>query len=421
MVKRVNEKKYMGEKYDVVVGIPSYNEAKTIGHVAKVAGKGLSKYFPDAKKIIVNCDNNSPDDTKGAFLSAETTVPKKYISTAEGVKGKGNNFWNLFNFCMGVDARTIIVVDGDLRSIKPDWIKHLGCPIRDGFDFVTPVYSRHQFDGTITNHLCYPLVFSLTGFDVRQPIGGDFAFSRRLCSHWLKQPWNDMTRQYGIDIFMTLNALFNNFKVCQAGLGAKIHNASAAKLGQMFEEVVYTLFSTIAANRPKWLDTWLKPGKKTLWQTEPSEVKFFGSKKIVDPQSLEIDVMGLKKDCRAEYEKYHNLVRWYVSPFGYQKLNNMFLMDNYDVGIMFWSQVVYTLLYLFDKGTEEIRKEIINVLKPLYFARSITFDYKTWRCSISYAEEEIRSDAMAFLSQKPYLLGLYLMKGDIYSNHNKPA
>ncbi|TSA54068.1 MAG: glycosyltransferase, partial [Planctomycetaceae bacterium] len=226
----MKEEKYTGEKYDVVVGIPSYNEARTIGHVVKVAGRGLSKYFPDARSIIVNCDNNSPDDTRGAFLSAETTVPKKYISTAEGVKGKGNNFWNLFNFCIEVDASIIIVVDADLRSIKPEWIKHLGYSIRDGFDLVTPVYSRHQFDGTITNHLCYPLVFSLTGFDVRQPIGGDFAFSRRLCSHWLKQRWNDMMRQYGIDIFMTLNALFGDFKVCQEVLGLIMHSDHLAQL-----------------------------------------------------------------------------------------------------------------------------------------------------------------------------------------------
>ncbi len=58
----------MKETYDVVVGIPSYNESKTIGYVTHIAGRGLAKYFPDAGNVIVNVDNNSPDDTKGAFL-----------------------------------------------------------------------------------------------------------------------------------------------------------------------------------------------------------------------------------------------------------------------------------------------------------------------------------------------------------------
>ena len=31
---------------DVVVGIPSYNNARTIGHVVRAAHAGLEKYFP---------------------------------------------------------------------------------------------------------------------------------------------------------------------------------------------------------------------------------------------------------------------------------------------------------------------------------------------------------------------------------------
>lgn len=45
----------MEEKYDVVVGIPSYNESKTIGYVTQVVGQGLQRYFPESKSIIVNC------------------------------------------------------------------------------------------------------------------------------------------------------------------------------------------------------------------------------------------------------------------------------------------------------------------------------------------------------------------------------
>ena len=148
----------MAEKYDVVVGIPSRNEATTIPHVTRMVDEGQKSYFSNERCIIVNCDNDSPDNTKDSFLSTETKTPKKYISTPEGVKGKGNNFWNLFHFFQKVDAKIGIVVDADLQSIHPEWVKFLGYPIRDGNDMVTPLYSRHQFDGTITNHICYPLI-----------------------------------------------------------------------------------------------------------------------------------------------------------------------------------------------------------------------------------------------------------------------
>lgn len=404
----------MKDRYDIAVGIPSYKEADTIGYVTEVAGRGLAKYFPSLRGIIVNCDNNSPDGTKDAFLSVDVpdTIDRTYISTPEGIKGKGNNFFNLFNFCQDKGVRMTIVVDADLRSITPDWIRYLGTPLSKGYDFVTPLYSRHQFDGTITNHLCYPLGYSLTGLDVRQPIGGDFAFSADLCTHWLKQEWNEMAKQYGIDIFMSLNAQFNNFRICQAGLGTKIHKASSPKLGQMFEEVVYTLFSILIQNRSKWLSAWTKKGTQApCHPARSASVKTFGLEKMAEPQELKIDIAKLKQDCRKEYDDYKDLVEKYLSPYAFNQISDMVAMDYYEVDIMLWSQIVYSLLYTFDGAQEEVKRDIINVLKPLYFARSITFDYKTLHYSVPYAEKEARSQAMAFLSQKPYLLGLYMGNG----------
>lgn len=401
----------MGDMYDVVVGIPSYNEAPTIGYVTKVAGEGLAKYFPDAKSVIVNCDNNSMDGTKDAFLSASVpdTIGRRYISTPEGVKGKGNNFYNLFRFCRDVQSKIMIVVDADLRSITPDWIKYLGYPIKRGKDFVTPLYSRHQFDGTITNHLCYPLAFSLARVDVRQPIGGDFAFSSRLCSHWLDQEWNDMARQYGIDIFMSLNALFGDFKICQTGLGNKIHNASSPKLGKMFEEVVYTLFTLLLRHRETWMKTPMEGLSNPYHETRA--VARYGLKKLLEPQMLVIDVLGLKEQCRNEYNTYQHLIKQYLSSYAYNRVRSMFAIDHYDMDIMLWTQIVYRLLFLFDEASEEGKQEIIDALKPLYFARSLAFDYTTFRYSVNFAEQEVKNQSRAFLSQKPYLMGLYLSKG----------
>ena len=82
--------------YDLIVGIPSFMEADNISFVTDKIDQGLTKYFPKYKSIIVNVDNNSKDDTKGAFLSTKTKTKKKYITTPKGVKGKGNNFYNLF-------------------------------------------------------------------------------------------------------------------------------------------------------------------------------------------------------------------------------------------------------------------------------------------------------------------------------------
>ena len=39
-------------KADILIGIPSYNNNVTIGHVMRAARLGLTKYFPQLKSIL---------------------------------------------------------------------------------------------------------------------------------------------------------------------------------------------------------------------------------------------------------------------------------------------------------------------------------------------------------------------------------
>jgi hypothetical protein len=59
---------------EIVVGIPSYQEKDSIGFVTGVVDAGLEKYFGRKDCVIINVDNNSPDDTRGAFLKTETRI-----------------------------------------------------------------------------------------------------------------------------------------------------------------------------------------------------------------------------------------------------------------------------------------------------------------------------------------------------------
>lgn len=387
--------------YEMIVGIPSYMEADSIDYVVKQVDKGIRKYFPNFKAMIVNADNNSPDNTKKTFLETESVTPKKYVSTPKGVKGKGNNILNILKFAEKSlsKLKIIIVVDGDLKSITPEWIKFLGEPILNGFDYVLPRYSRHQFDGTITNHICYPLLYGLYGEDIRQPIGGEFAFSPRLVKHWLQQKWLPTTRQYGIDIFMSLNAIDGKYKICEAILGAKIHKASGPKLGPMFTQVVTTFFDKITSNKKHWIGL-------TIDKPEPKPK--FGLKRLDLPQDLSVNIREVKEKLREAYRSREKMLIKLLNPYTIARLKTMFEEDIYEMNTLFWTQVVYQLLFSYDMGSGKVRKDIIEALKPLYFARSVSFNYKTWRYSPKYAEEHILHQAMAFASQRPYFLGLYM-------------
>jgi len=108
------------------------------------------------------------------------------------------------------------------------------------------------------------------------------------------------------------------------------------------------------------------------------------------------------------------LIRKYLNDYSVMHLGNMFLQDYYNIDTLMWTQDVYQLLFTYDMGSSRAKKDVIEAMKPLYFGRSVTFDYLTWRYNIKYAEEAIHAQAKAFASQKPYIMGLYLDK-----NNNK--
>ena len=253
---------------DLLVGVPSYNNSRTIGHVVRAVTAGFAKYFPEYRAVCVNSDGGSTDGTQqvvvasdfstpGAILVAHPLTPvHKIITPYHGIPGKGSAFRTIFAIADRLGAKACAVVDSDLRSITPEWIELLLGPIlQQGFDYVAPLYLRHKYDGTITNSIVYPMTRALYGKDVRQPIGGDFGFSGRLATHYLpKAVWESNVARFGIDIWMTTTAIADGFSVCQAFLGAKIHDAKdpGADLAAMFEQVVASVFDLMRTYEACW-------------------------------------------------------------------------------------------------------------------------------------------------------------------------
>ncbi len=375
---------------DLIVGIPSYNEEDSISFVVKQIDRGLTRYFPELRTQIINVDNNSPDNTKQAFLNTKTINEKIYISTPPKIKGKGNNFYNLFKYAQETEAKAVIVVDADLKSITPDWIKRLGQPILDGTDFVSPLYTRHKHDGTITNNIVFPLVYSLFNKYIRQPIGGEFAFSKKLIDHYLNQQWNETTKQYGIDIFITMNALIGNFPTKQTFLGTKIHKPSAPKLGQMFTQVVNTLFDLITSNYE-------------IVQRYNGEKK--QEPEIIVPEfkisDIEVNMNNLKETSHKCFDENKEFLRRTLNKEIFKKIdysfNNGIVVDS-DL----WSDIVFEFLNKYKKNN----LELIEALKPLYLATTHTFIEQTKNIPSHQAEELIIKQAEIFWEKKHRFLGI---------------
>ena len=388
------------KKAEMVVCIPSYKEADAIGYPTTQADQGLRTYFKDKSAVLINCDNNSPDNTKQAFLDTPTQTPKMYLSTPPGVKGKGNNFMNLFRKVVELRAKAVVVVDADLKSITPEWIKHLGEPLFQGFSYVTPLYVRHKYDGTITNGIAYPLTRALYGRRVRQPIGGDFGFSGTLARAYVESTaWSEAVANFGIDIWMTTLAINRRAKVTQAFMGRpKIHRTKdpGAHLGPMFRQVVGTIFSMMRHFESFW-------GK--IKYSRPTSIYGFGLGEVEMPPEVTVDTKNLLEQFHGGRRDYGEMWEQVLTRGVYRKLEEILSMQEHEFTFPtdLWARVLFDWAVSY-RDTPLDRDTMMDALIPLYFGRTLSFVKRTERMSIKQAEEAIEEDCMTFEMTKPYLL-----------------
>ncbi|MBN2125714.1 MAG: glycosyl transferase [Deltaproteobacteria bacterium] len=389
---------------ELVVSIPSYNEADSISFPTMMASEGLARYFSEKDCVIVNCDNDSPDNTKQAFLETPTKIPKIYISTPSGVKGKGNNFRNLFWKVVELEAEAIVVVDADLKSITPEWIKHLGEPLFSDFSYVAPLYVRHKYDGTITNSIAYPMSRALYGRRVRQPIGGDFGFNGELARVYLESGiWDEAVANFGIDIWMTTLALNRGAQVCQSFMGRpKIHRAKdpAAALGPMFRQVVGTVFALMSRFDPFWLK---------VKYSKPTSIYGFGLGEVEMPPRVDVDSQKLIEKFHEGFDRYGEVWEGILSRDVHQKLLEIKGMKKttFSFPTDLWARVLYDMAVGYRDELCD-RDLMMDSLIPLYFGRTFSFVKKTKRMSTRQAEEAIEEDCAAFETSKPYLVHRWL-------------
>lgn len=404
---------------DILVGIPSYNNEKTIGQVVRAVQYGLAKYFPKHKSVIMNCDGGSTDRTRevvretSVYTDLDTILvqhpihPARTLATPyHGIPGKGSAFKSIFEATIELDAHVCVVVDSDLRSITPEWVELLAGPVLiKNYDYVAPYYSRHKYDGTITNSIAYPLTRTLYGKRVRQPIGGDFGFSRRVVEKFLsKEVWGTDVARYGIDIWMTTIAITEGFKICQSFLGSKIHDPKdpSQSLGPMFKQVVGTLFYLMMEYEDKW---------KNITHSRPTAI--YGFRSEVPPEPVQVKLQAMIEKFQSGFQQYKSFWSSILPSQRIKEIKEIASLpeEKFKFPMTLWTKLIYDFAVAYKKGKQiasSKREEFINKLLvslvPLYLGRTASFVIETENMPTYEAEEVIERLCDEFEKIKPYLL-----------------
>lgn len=384
---------------DIVVGIPCYNSETTIAHVMKAVLVGLAKHYPSRPAVLVVSDGGSLDYTREIAQSVRVALPlHKIVTIYRGVPGKGTSLRAVFEAAVRLEAKACAVFDSDLRSITPEWIPALLQPsLEEGYDFVSPYYYRHKWDATITNHIARALVQSLYGKRLRQPIGGDFGFSRRLV-RWFAEAdvWDTDVATFGIDIWMTTVALCEKFRICEVVLGTKVHDPKdpAASLGPMFRQVVGTLFGMMGRYEPVW---------RAIRGSE--SVPLVGRIAQEEPPEVRISMDRLLDSYRAGFRHFSSLWKEVLAPEQFAALERLVPAGERDFALppSTWARIVYDFISTFHRWTKD-RYKLIEIMTPIYYARTASFVIESRTMSTEEADVLVQAQADVFEAEKPYLL-----------------
>jgi len=398
---------------DILVGLPTYNNAKTVGPVVAAIQSGILQWFPRDRAAIINADAGSRDGTPEMVVGASIddvrrrdfnrvalrtlhSISMQYGSTV----ARGTALRTVLAAGELLQAKATAIISPDSTNIKSEWLRDLLKPIcTDNFDLVLPTYARHKFEGILVTNLLYPMTRALYGLRIREPYASEFAFSSRLGSQFLAEnQWNDDGAGEGSEVRLTLTAITSGLRIGQSFLGAKNHtDRHAADLVPALRQTVGVLFWSMDPNFSLWSS---KTGSQPI-PTTGAEQEF-----THDPRR--VNRKRLHEMFRSGVAELASVFQSILSAATLEELQQIagLAEEDFHYSAELWVRTVYEFAAAHHKAVIS-RDHIIQALAPLFRGRALTFLMENRNSSADTVEANIESLCLEFERLKPYLLEMW--------------
>jgi hypothetical protein len=397
---------------DLVIGILTYNDVSTIAGVAAAVQAGLADRPAGGSSRILLADGGSTDGTVARARDAlgprladliEVAYPRLPGDLLDlpyhGLPGRARALRAILTTARDLGAACCVVLDGGLQSVTPRWIAALSGPVAGGgYDYASPFYLRHPFEGALTKSLVYPLFRALYGVRLRQPATGELGCSARLLNAWLDDDlWDREGAQVGVDIWLAAAAATGGFKICEVPLGLRTHHPRGeAGLGleTTIAQVVGSLFADMEARE----DVWQRVRTSTSIPIIGDEVKM-----SLDPPDLNLE--RLMESFRLGYRELRDIWSWILPPRTIVELRKIASAtpDRFRLDDELWAQIVYDFAVGYRLRTMP-RDHLLRSLTPLYTGWLASIILQVRELPREVADARVERLAVGFEAQKPYLM-----------------
>ena len=398
---------------DILVGLPTHNNAKTIGSIVQAIQSGILRGFPRERAVIINADGGSRDGTPelvtGGSIDDVRPASNLYaLRTLHAISTKYASspasevaFRTILAAAELLRAKACVVMSPESANIEPEWLSKLLRPIyRDGFDLVTPTYRRHKLEGLLITNLLYPMTRALYGLRIREAYSLEFGFSGRLGSQFLEQNvWADGTEGSGVELRFTLAAITGRYRICQSFLGEKDQvERRAADLVPALRQTVGALFSALDPDFPVWSAV---AGSQPVASTGANQEVLLTPVRVNRKRLREMFSTGV-----AELESVFQSILSPPTLAELQRIARTGKEEEFDYPAELWVRTVYEFAASYQKSVIS-RDHIIQALAPLFRGRVFTFLMENRDASANDVENNIESLCLEFERLKPYLLQMW--------------
>ena len=398
---------------DILVGLPTHNNAKTIGSIVQTIQSGILRGFPRERAVIINADGGSRDGTPelvtGGSIDDVRPASNLYaLRTLHAISTKYASspasevaFRTILAAAELLRAKACVVMSPESANIEPEWLSKLLRPIyRDGFDLVTPTYRRHKLEGLLITNLLYPMTRALYGLRIREAYSLEFGFSGRLGSQFLEQNvWTDGTEGSGVELRFTLAAITGRYRICQSFLGEKDHiERRAADLVPALRQTVGALFSALDPDFPVWSAV---AGSQPVASTGANQEVLLTPVRVNRKRLREMFSTGV-----AELESVFQSILSPPTLAELQRIARTGKEEEFDYPAELWVRTVYEFAASYQKSVMS-RDHIVQALAPLFRGRMFTFLMENRDASANDVENNIEGLCLEFERLKPYLLQMW--------------
>jgi glycosyltransferase involved in cell wall biosynthesis len=398
---------------DILVGVPTFNDARTVGQVVQAIRAGLLKYFPRQRAVIINADGGSKDETQ-ELVRAASISDLQHVSNLQALRTlhcistrynggpqSGNALHTILAAGDLLRASASAVISADSTNIEPEWMDRLLRPVtRDNYDLITPLYRRHKFDGLLVRNLVYPMSRAIYARQIREPYPSELAFSGRLSSQFLNSD-SPQDGEVGSEFNLLVAAISGGFRIAQSFLGERARvDQPPSDLVQAMRQTVGPLFGSLERNFVYWSN-----------DGQPQPVAAIGAEPDLNLEPLRINRKRLFQMFTHGVAELRPVFEVILSPATHAELQRASgkSEEQFCYRNELWVRTVYEFAASHHKEVIN-RDHIIQALAPLYRGRAYTFLVENRDASSEQVEQNVEGLCRTFERLKPYLLELWNSK-----------